>query len=90
MIHTVCVRNSDTITQTQVVEITVRFSISLFIPTSLFSRGSKLCVMTEKEEKECLVNKCPQDCAFRPWSDWGACSTTCGKGARTRTRTIGR
>ncbi len=64
----------------------IRTLFGLYISCS----GSRICVKTEREEKPCHVNKCPQDCQFKPWSEWTACSRTCGTGIQTRTRAIDR
>eukprot|EP00927_Polykrikos_kofoidii_P076775 TRINITY_DN73801_c0_g1_i1.p1 TRINITY_DN73801_c0_g1~~TRINITY_DN73801_c0_g1_i1.p1 ORF type:complete len:1551 (+),score=187.84 TRINITY_DN73801_c0_g1_i1:478-4653(+) len=39
-----------------------------------------------KETNACPMNK--TDCAASSWSDWSACSTTCGTGQITRTRSV--
>ena len=52
-------------------------------------RGSQLCLETERQEKPCYVNKCPQDCVLSIWGEWEACSQTCGTGKKTRRRTVG-
>ncbi|CAD7972758.1 unnamed protein product [Amoebophrya sp. A120] len=31
---------------------------------------------------------CPRDCKLSHWTEWGECSSTCGKGQHTRTRTV--
>jgi len=36
----------------------------------------------------CKVKECPVPCELSEWEDWGDCSTTCGKGTRTRTRSV--
>jgi len=36
----------------------------------------------------CMKTRCPIDCKLSPWSDFGACSTDCGQGVKSRTRQI--
>ena len=40
------------------------------------------------EERACSQGPCPKHCTVNPWGAWGACSTTCGVGIRSRSRTI--
>jgi hypothetical protein len=38
--------------------------------------------------RDCHTKPCPVDCMLGAWSDWGVCSTTCGRGHHSRQRTI--
>jgi hypothetical protein len=48
--------------------------------------GGKACPALESSQF-CRTTRCPIDCVVSPWSEFGACSRTCGTGAKTRTRT---
>ena len=37
--------------------------------------------------QQCDIN-CPVDCEVSPWSDWSACSATCGSATRLRSRFV--
>ncbi|XP_022796325.1 A disintegrin and metalloproteinase with thrombospondin motifs adt-1-like [Stylophora pistillata] len=39
------------------------------------------------ETKSCGSEKCPTDGNYTTWSDWSECSTTCGEGKQSRSRT---
>lgn len=46
-----------------------------------------------REERECNTDNCPpapvpRDCKLSDWSEYSACSVTCGGGKMTKTRTI--
>eukprot|EP01012_Entosiphon_sulcatum_P029449 TRINITY_DN358_c0_g1_i1.p1 TRINITY_DN358_c0_g1~~TRINITY_DN358_c0_g1_i1.p1 ORF type:complete len:2229 (+),score=276.12 TRINITY_DN358_c0_g1_i1:2833-9519(+) len=49
--------------------------------------GGKGCPALEESET-CGADPCPVNCVVSAWSAWGACSTKCGGGQQTRTRTI--
>jgi hypothetical protein len=51
--------------------------------------GGKVC-RPNTEKKACEVALCPEDCKTSAWSVWSACTTSCGKGTQTATRTITR
>jgi hypothetical protein len=56
------------------------------------ANGGAACPALQ-EQQVCNTQACPVNCQvsdFAPWSAWSACSTTCGGGlqSRTRTRTI--
>ena len=40
------------------------------------------------KEEDCNTENCPVDCVVSQWTGWGGCSTSCGEGSRTRTRSI--
>jgi Spondin-like TSP1 domain/Thrombospondin type 1 domain len=40
------------------------------------------------EKRECQNKPCPVHCTVSEWTDWSACSKTCGPGTQTRTRTV--
>lgn len=53
--------------------------------------GGKACPPTEEIDDTCNRDiPCPIDCTYAPWSDWSACSVSCGVGKRTRKREITR
>lgn len=54
------------------------------------SYGGKACTDELKEVRGCNTNKCGgvQDCKWGGWTDWSACTKTCGGGQRGRDRTI--
>lgn len=48
--------------------------------------GGRLCEGFSKENVTCNAEPCPVDGGFATWSDWSACSETCGIGSMTRSR----
>eukprot|EP00937_MAST-01D_sp_MAST-1D-sp2_P003878 g3878.t1 len=49
--------------------------------------GSQTCPPFS-ETLACNEQTCPRDCSVTQWSRWTPCSTTCGKGKRTRDRAV--
>jgi len=52
------------------------------------SNGGGHCAGAHMEMIDCNGMKCPVDCVFEQWMDWGMCSKSCGGGARTRVRLV--
>eukprot|EP00441_Pelagodinium_beii_P048005 CAMPEP_0197624826 /NCGR_PEP_ID=MMETSP1338-20131121/4350_1 /TAXON_ID=43686 ORGANISM="Pelagodinium beii, Strain RCC1491" /NCGR_SAMPLE_ID=MMETSP1338 /ASSEMBLY_ACC=CAM_ASM_000754 /LENGTH=1716 /DNA_ID=CAMNT_0043195061 /DNA_START=154 /DNA_END=5304 /DNA_ORIENTATION=+ len=51
--------------------------------------GGHVCWGTEDDEQACTLDPCPIDCVLGDWSQWGACTATCGNdGAHIRHRGI--
>jgi hypothetical protein len=48
--------------------------------------GGLHCDGSDFEEKECVISVCPVDGRWSEWSDWSACSKTCGQGLKSRKR----
>jgi len=49
--------------------------------------GGAACPGHGTEQGDCNTQACPVDCQWEPWSDWEACSVTCGNGVHARVRT---
>jgi hypothetical protein len=52
------------------------------------AHGGKGCPHTEDRKLKCGTESCPGDCVVGMWSEWGACSKTCGKGISEKTRPV--
>jgi len=50
--------------------------------------GGMACVGAHMEMNDCNDQPCPIDCMWEEWMDWSLCTTTCGKGKRSRIRLI--
>jgi hypothetical protein len=51
------------------------------------ANGGKPCPPLT-QEADCNTGDCPTDCTVSDWGSWSMCTTTCGKGAKWRERTI--
>ncbi|XP_071821894.1 hemicentin-1-like isoform X3 [Apostichopus japonicus] len=49
--------------------------------------GGQACEGFGFEERMCRHTECPVNGGFSQWSDWSTCSSSCGGGIKTRTRT---
>merc|ERR1719387_498398 len=60
--------------------------------TVLNANGGVECPAADSAERykseDCNTEACPVDCVVSQWTGWGGCSTSCGEGTRTRTRSI--
>ncbi|KAI8496157.1 Thrombospondin type 1 repeat-containing protein [Branchiostoma belcheri] len=50
------------------------------------AHGGKDCDGGTHETQACNLKPCPEDGVWGAWSDWGACSVTCGAGVEKRDR----
>eukprot|EP00929_Paragymnodinium_shiwhaense_P071427 TRINITY_DN36308_c2_g2_i1.p1 TRINITY_DN36308_c2_g2~~TRINITY_DN36308_c2_g2_i1.p1 ORF type:complete len:2906 (-),score=503.86 TRINITY_DN36308_c2_g2_i1:52-8769(-) len=50
------------------------------------THGGADCLGVRSETTDCNEQLCPQDCAWKAWEDWGACTVSCGGGAMQRYR----
>eukprot|EP00930_Biecheleria_cincta_P069571 TRINITY_DN5729_c0_g1_i1.p1 TRINITY_DN5729_c0_g1~~TRINITY_DN5729_c0_g1_i1.p1 ORF type:complete len:1828 (-),score=246.14 TRINITY_DN5729_c0_g1_i1:262-5436(-) len=50
--------------------------------------GGKPCVGRTLQTSGCNMKDCDVDCSWSDWNTWGQCSTDCGEGHQTRTRTV--
>ena len=46
------------------------------------------CPAVRSQNGSCNMQECPVDCVVSDWSDWSACSETCGDGTKTRSLNI--
>jgi uncharacterized protein YukE len=51
------------------------------------ANGGKSCEPLS-EKRSCNTQPCPVDCQLSNWSDWSACTTSCGGGTQSRTRSV--
>ena len=48
--------------------------------------GGEDCKESLEDEADCQIKPCPIDCKVGQWSDFAACTKSCGTGSKTRTR----
>merc|ERR550514_572355 len=46
------------------------------------------CDDAKEASEKCMKKPCTVPCTLSDWEDWSACSTTCGDGTKTRSRTV--
>jgi len=52
------------------------------------THGGAACHGARTQVKECNAGPCPVNCRVSLWSHYSPCSSTCGTGSKTRTRTV--
>eukprot|EP00913_Durusdinium_trenchii_P005746 g5360.t1 len=50
--------------------------------------GGNLCTGSTSQDQACNANPCPVDCPWADWTDFDACTTTCGGGTKKRSRVV--
>ena len=50
--------------------------------------GGRACEGALEASENCKDKECPIHCELSDWTGWGACSTTCGEGTRSRSRSV--
>ncbi|CAK8671672.1 unnamed protein product [Clavelina lepadiformis] len=58
-------------------------------PAVSVSCGGSKCSGSSSKSRSCNTRCCPVNCAWGAWTSYGSCSTTCGTGTQTRSRSIG-
>ncbi|WAR11228.1 ECT-like protein [Mya arenaria] len=51
------------------------------------ANGGLNCTGADKQNRDCMLDKCPVHGGWSDWSSWGACSATCDVGLERRDRT---
>eukprot|EP00930_Biecheleria_cincta_P087800 TRINITY_DN77039_c0_g1_i1.p1 TRINITY_DN77039_c0_g1~~TRINITY_DN77039_c0_g1_i1.p1 ORF type:complete len:1382 (-),score=243.87 TRINITY_DN77039_c0_g1_i1:209-4354(-) len=51
--------------------------------------GGLACTGNTQQSRSCSDKPCPVHCAWKDWSEWTTCSSSCGQGQHSRTRSIG-
>ena len=54
----------------------------------LASNGGLECQGEAIEVNTCNTNPCPVDCEWGPYGQWSQCSKSCGRGKKSRTRSV--
>jgi hypothetical protein len=52
------------------------------------AHGGATCPTSLEQSQACNTQPCPVNCVVSDWSAFSACSTTCGGGVQTQTRTV--
>ena len=56
--------------------------------TQQAAHGGAACPTSLSQTQACNTQGCPQDCVVSAWGSWSACSTACGGGSQTQTRSV--
>jgi len=51
--------------------------------------GGLTCTGNTQQSRGCSDRPCPVHCAWKDWVEWTSCSSSCGQGQHSRTRSIG-
>eukprot|EP00928_Gymnodinium_smaydae_P095393 TRINITY_DN819_c3_g1_i1.p1 TRINITY_DN819_c3_g1~~TRINITY_DN819_c3_g1_i1.p1 ORF type:complete len:1040 (+),score=62.87 TRINITY_DN819_c3_g1_i1:250-3369(+) len=48
--------------------------------------GGRACKEANREEVDCNINGCPQNCVWNTWAEWSVCTKSCSGGIQYRSR----